>query len=703
MTSKDDQRQSGSPMSDEEFDARWPFDDDLDEFEREIEESLRDYVPVPDPHLEVKKIRAQEIARRTLAKEHPGRMTEEQKRQLPPGLLAYWRGEAPTPYTDPTAWEEFFDTAAADYDITWLASPDADRPGLPDNAAIAEGDAPMVSSTSPNRLYFGDNLDILREHVADESVDLIYLDPPFNSNATYNVLFRERSGEESAAQVTAFEDTWHWGWESETAFQDVVTRGPEKVGSLLAALRQFLGQNDMMAYLTMMSQRMIELYRVLKPTGSIYLHCDPTASHYLKLMLDAVFGAENFRNEIVWKRTYAHNDPKRYGRISDSLLFYTKSGVYTWNTQYQPYSEDYVNKFYRNEDERGKFQSVTLTGPGVSAGESGGRWRGYSPSDSGRSWSVPRRIIRSIAGEAGLKLSVNERLDLLDEHGYIYWPPNGEAPRFKQYLDEMSGIPVQNIWTDVDRLASHDRERLGYPTQKPETLLERIINASSNEGDVVLDPFCGCGTATVAAERLNRRWIGIDVTHLAITLVRHRLHDSFGDELRPYEIVGQPTDTGSAAALAEQDRYQFEWWALGLVDARPANDRRRGADAGVDGYINFFDDNSGKPKRVIVQVKSGHVNRGMIATLKGDMERERATLGVFITLQPSTEPMRQEALSAGIYTPEHFPDQQHPRVQILTIDELLASAGVSYPRGGAPATFRRAPRRRGQAQQNSLV
>ena len=293
---------------------------------------------------------------------------------------------------------------------------------------------------------------------------------------------------------------------------------------------------------------------------------------------------------------------------------------------------------------------------------------------------------------------------MLDAHGYIYWPPNGTAPRFKQYLHEMPGVPAQNIWTDIDRLSAHARERLGYPTQKPEALLERIINASSNEGDVVLDPFCGCGTATVAAERLNRRWIGIDITHLAITLVRHRLHDSFGDALRPYEIVGQPTDSGSAAALAEQDRYQFEWWALGLVDARPANDRRRGADAGVDGYINFFDDNSGKPKRIIAQVKSGHVNRGMIATLKGDMEREKAEIGVFITLQPPTEPMRQEALSAGIYTPEHFPDQQHPRVQILTIDELLAGRTVSYPRGGAPATFRQAPRRRrSQGRQNTLV
>jgi len=546
------------------------------------------------------------------------------------------------------------------------------------------------SSAHPNRLYFGDNLDILREHVADESVDLIYLDPPFNSNATYNVLFRERSGEESAAQITAFEDTWHWGWESETAFQDVVTRGPEKVGNLLSALRQFLGQNDMMAYLTMMAQRMIELHRVLKPTGSIYLHCDPTASHYLKLLLDAVFGNANYRNEITWKRTSTvkgnfGQGTKSWPRASDTLLFYTKTNAHKFEQQFLPYSQEYIDRSYRyTEPETGRrYRLVSMIGPG---GAAKGNPR-YEVMGVTRYWRYSE-----------------ERMQELIDQGLVVQTKPGTVPNRKYYLDEGQGVPVQSVWDDIGNLQAAAAERLGYPTQKPEALLERIINASSSEGDVVLDPFCGCGTATVAAERLNRRWIGIDITHLAITLVRHRLRDSFGDELRPYEIVGQPTDTASASALAEQDRYQFEWWTLGLVDARPANDRRRGADAGVDGYINFFDDNSGRPKRIIVQVKSGHVNRGMIATLKGDMEREKAEVGVFVTLQPSTEPMRQEALSAGIYTPEHFPDQQHPRVQILTIDELLAGANVAYPRGGAPATFRQAPRRRrGQGRQSSLV
>ena len=542
----------------------------------------------------------------------------------------------------------------------------------------------MTTPTAPNRLYFGDNLDILRQHVADESVDLIYLDPPFNSNATYNVLFRERSGEESAAQITAFEDTWHWGWESEIAFQDVVTQGPDKVGNLLSALRQFLGQNDMMAYLTMMAQRMIELHRVLKPTGSIYLHCDPTASHYLKLLLDAAFGPKNFRNEITWLRTLPHGNVRQmFGRSHDVILFYANGETAGWNQQYTDHRREYIEKFYRYVDSESgrRYRLVSCINPNPNRPNLTYEWKGVT-----KVWKWTR-----------------ERMQQAHDDGILVYSKNG-IPSYKNYLDQMKGTPMQDVWADIPPLMGSAQERLGYPTQKPEALLERIINASSNEGDVVLDPFCGCGTATVAAERLNRRWIGIDITHLAITLVRHRLRDSFGDELRPYEIVGQPTDTASAGALAEQDRYQFEWWALGLVDARPANDRRRGADAGVDGYINFFDDNSGKPKRIIAQVKSGHVNRGMIATLKGDMEREKATLGVFITLQPPTEPMRQEALSAGIYTPEHFPDQQYPRLQILTIDELLAGASVAYPRGGAPATFRQAPRRRrSQGQQSTLV
>ena len=544
----------------------------------------------------------------------------------------------------------------------------------------------MTTNSSTNKLYFGDNLDILRQHVADESVDLIYLDPPFNSNATYNVLFREKSGEQSAAQITAFDDTWQWGLESESAYHDVVMDGPKALADLLQAMRSFLGQNDMMAYLTMMAQRLAELYRVLKPTGSFYLHCDPTASHYLKLLLDAVFGINNFRNEIIWRRTTSHSDAKGFGSVHDSILFYNKEHDFQWNKVFQPLNPEYIENYYRYEDsDKRKFMSADLSAAGPGPERDFGE-RGMIAPPSGRHWMYD---------DAGITRLLQDNK--------IYWTKNG-VPRLKVYLDEHLGLPAQDVWDDILPLRSWHKERLGYPTQKPEALLERIINASSNEGDVVLDPFCGCGTAIAAAERLNRNWIGIDVTHIAITLIRHRLRDSFGEDLRPYTVLGDPKDRPSAASLAQHDRYQFEWWALGLVDARPAQDKRKGADSGVDGYINFFDDGSGKAKRVIVQVKSGHVQRNQIATLKGDMAREKAEIGLFITLEPPTAPMRSEAAAAGFYEPSHFLDHKFPRVQILTIEELLSGAQAQYPRFAPQATFRKAPRRqRQQREQKRMI
>ncbi len=532
-----------------------------------------------------------------------------------------------------------------------------------------------------NQLYFGDNLDVLREHIADESVDLIYLDPPFNSNATYNVLFRERSGEESAAQITAFEDTWHWNLESERTYREVVTQGPEKLGQLLQSMRDLLGQNDMMAYLTMMAPRLAELRRVLKPAGSIYLHCDPTSSPYLRLLMDSVFGIENFRTEIAWKRTSAHSDTRQgrrqHGRIHDSLLFYSKGDEFTWNPVYTPYDQEYVERSYRHvEPETGRrYVLDNITGPG---GATKGNPQ-YEVMGVTRHWRYSR-----------------ERMQELIDEGRIVQARPGAVPRYKRYLDEMPGVPLQDFWSDIGPIGSRAKERLGYPTQKPEALLERIISSSSNEGDLVLDPFCGCGTAVAVSERLKRRWVGIDVTHVAISLMRHRLSNSFGADLSDYTVVGLPQDVESARALATESehdgRYQFEYWALGLIEARPAGNGKKGADAGIDGYINFFDDGSGKAKRIIVQVKSGNVNRGQIATLKGDMEREKAEIGIFITLRPPTEPMLQEALSAGLYTPASLPNDSYPRVQILTIEQLLEGTRAEYPRYAASDTFKRAPR-----------
>jgi site-specific DNA-methyltransferase (adenine-specific) len=529
-----------------------------------------------------------------------------------------------------------------------------------------------------NQLFFGDNLDILRGgHIPVGSVDLVYLDPPFNSNATYNVLFAEKTGEKSAAQITAFEDTWHWGDEAAAAYDDAMHLGAPRLADLLRALRAFLGQNDMMAYLTMMAVRLVELHRVLKPTGSLYLHCDPTAGHYLKMILDAIFGPINFRNEIIWKRTSAHSSAKRYGPVHDVILFYTKSANFLWNPEYLIYDEKYIKSHYSQIDPDGRrWTASDLTAKEVRTGSSGKSWRGFDVTAKGNHW----------------KFTI-EKLEQLDAEGRIYWPPGGGWPRYKRYLDEMKGIPAQDIWSDIPPINAQAKERLGYPTQKPEALLERIIRASSNEGDVVLDPFCGCGTTVTVAERLKRRWLGIDITHLAITLIKKRLTDTFAKELAPYEVVGEPADPASAAALAEVNRHQFEWWALGLVDAAPAQDKKKGADKGVDGVIYFQERDDGPYHKIVVQVKSGHVNAAMVQQLKGAMEREKAAMGAFITLKPATRPMREEAAAADFYAPERFPERRFPRLQILTITDLFAGKKLEYPRWVPPRTFKQAARR----------
>ena len=544
-----------------------------------------------------------------------------------------------------------------------------------------------------NKLYLGDNLDILREYVPDESVDLIYLDPPFNSNATYNVLFQEKSGENSAAQIAAFEDTWHWGQESEYAYREIVEESPKKLSDLIQAFRMFLGQNDMMAYLTMMAQRMSELYRVLKPTGSIYLHCDTTASHYLKLLMDSIFDPRNYRNEIIWQRTFAGKPIyKNLPKNTDNILWYTKTDSYFFKPVLLPLSDDDIASFNLDDNDGcGKYNTQPIINPGYRPNLK------YVYKDlQGREWQPPKN---------GWRFN-EDRMHELEKQNRLYFKG---TIREKYYLSERlaKGKQASNIWADIPIVSGI--ESLGYPTQKPEALLERIIKASSNEGDLVLDPFCGCGTAIVVAERLHRHWIGIDITHLAITLMRHRLSNAFGKELSPYEIIGQPKDLESAKVLAQESehegRYQFEWWALGLVDARPAQDKKKGADKGIDGYINFFDDNSGKAKSIIVQVKSGHVSTSHIRDLKGVLEREKAQIGVYITLEEPTKPMKEEAASAGFYEPEHFPGNYYPRIQILTIQELLHGNNVEYPQHAPVATFKKAKRLRKSSndEQNRLL
>jgi adenine specific DNA methylase Mod len=343
------------------------------------------------------------------------------------------------------------------------------------------------------RLYFGDNLDVLRDHVSDESVDLIYLDPPFNSKRDYNLLFKSPRGHRTDAQIKAFEDTWHWGKQAQREFSEILKSHNTQVAELMRALRSFLGVNDLMAYLIMMASRLIELHRVLKPTGSLYLHCDPRASHYLKLVLDGVFGNGNFRNEITWKRTSAHNDARRFGANTDIIFFYTKTDRYVFNPVYQPYSDEYKARFRNTDADGRKWADDNLTAKGLTGG-------GYEYEYKGaRSlWRCPP-----------------ETMARLEAEGRLHFTKNGGI-RLKRYLDELPGMPCQALWDDISPINSQAAERLGYPTQKPLALLERIIHTSSNAGDVVLDPFCGCGTAIHAAQKLNRRWLGIDITHLAI-------------------------------------------------------------------------------------------------------------------------------------------------------------------------------------------
>ena len=533
-----------------------------------------------------------------------------------------------------------------------------------------------------NKLFYGDNLDVLRRYVKDESVDLIYLDPPFNSRQDYNVLFKEKDGTQAASQIQAFEDTWEWDTESRRVCDELIARG-DRVSDVMRAFRTFLGGSDMMAYLAMMAPRLIELHRVLKITGSIYLHCDPTASHYLKMLMDAIFSPQNFVNEIVWKRSSAHSDAKQgakhFGRVSDTILLYCKSDGRTWNPQYQPYDQTYLDRDYRRTDPDGRrYRIDNIQGPGGAAkGNPQYEFLGVT-----RYWRYSR-----------------QKMEELYRQGRIVQTRPGAVPQYKRYLDEMPGVPVQNVWTDIPVINNRSKEKLDYPTQKPEALLERIVKVSSNEGDIVLDPFCGCGTAIAAAQRLNRRWLGIDVTHLAVGLIKNRLQTAFGTEIsKTYDVVGEPTDLESAKELAGQDRFQFQAWALGLVGARTAQSNRRGADRGIDGKLFFRDDKDGDLRQIVLSVKSGNVQVRDVRDLIGVLGREKAEIGVLITLEEPSKPMLREAVEAGFYKSPYFTDEV-PRIQIRTIEELLAGRGIQYPRL-IDVTFKPAPKAKAAKAEN---
>ena len=490
-----------------------------------------------------------------------------------------------------------------------------------------------------NQLWYGDNLDVLRK-IPNDYVDLIYLDPPFNSNASYNMLFKEKDGKDSQAQVEAFTDSWEWVESTNYIFEEL-TMNEEyaDLANLINSLERFLGKNALMAYLVMMAVRLIELHRVLKATGSLYLHCDPTASHYIKLILDAVFGHENFKREIIWSldtvsgfKTTALN----WIRTHDTIMYYVKNiDKYMFNKQYLPHKPEYIARF-KKSDESGRL---------------------YRDDRSG---------------------------------GRI------------QYLDETPGRLLGDVWTDIMSFqqASTSKEIIGYATQKPEGLLERIIKASSNEGDLILDPFCGCGTTIAVAERLKRRWIGIDITWLSVDLMERRLKDAFAhkyiSELAPYEVKGAPQDLASAIDLANRDKYQFQFWAVTLIGARPYQDGKRGPDTGIDG-IRYFKDQEvgGQRQTVIVQVKGGkHVSSPHIRDLSGVLTRENAAIGVYICLTEPTDEMIKEKNRAGLYkTPT---GKMYPKIQILTIEDILVygkNIEIPFRDDDGHAAFKRATSR----------
>ena len=528
-----------------------------------------------------------------------------------------------------------------------------------------------------NKLYYGDNLDVLRRYVKDESVDLVYLDPPFNSRQDYNVLFAEKDGSRAAAQIMAFEDTWEWNQESSHAYEQLV-EGGGRVAEAMIAFHSFLGGSDMMAYLSMMAPRLMELRRVLKETGSIYLHCDPTAAHYLKMLMDGIFGPQHFRNEITWKRTSTHSDAKRWSPVSDTLLYYAKGDNPAWNPLHMAHTDEYIADKYRLQDKDGRRYTLdNMTSPKPRPNMMY-EWKGFASPTLGWRYS-------------------KETMARLDREGLIWYPDDkSKRPRLKRYLDEMSGVLMGNVWTDIAPINSQAQERLGYQTQKPEALLERIITASSNEGDLVLDPFCGCGTAIAVAEKLRRHWVGIDITHLAINLIKKRLRDHFGEEAgKTYDVIGEPVSLADAAELATQDKFQFQSWALGLVGARIATSAKKGADKGIDGRLYFHDDKSGKSKQIILSVKAGeNVNVAMVRDLRGVIEREKAEIGVLISMEAPSKPMVKEAADAGFYKSPHV-EGTFPRLQIFTVEQLLRGDQIAYPRL-LDVTYKQAPKAKGK-------
>ena len=516
-----------------------------------------------------------------------------------------------------------------------------------------------------NKLYYGDCLTIIRDKMRLASVDLIYLDPPFNSKRNYNAIYKDETGRPLPVQVEAFCDMWELDEQRERAIRSmpVLMREAGIDDSVAEFWRIWLNalrntQPRLLAYLSYMVERVIWMKGILKPTGSIYLHCDPTASHYLKVMLDGVFGHDNFRNEIIWKRTSAHSDAKAMGAVHDCILHYTATDKFTFNAQHVAYDKEYVKIRYKHQDEDGrKWMDDNITAKGLSGG-------GYEYEYKGKLsiWRVPL-----------------ERMKELDEQNRLYFTRNGGI-RIKRYLDQMKGLPLSDLWMDINPINSQSKERLGYATQKPVALLERILCASTNKGDVVLDPFCGCATTLEAAHKLGRRWIGIDIAFHAIrrvTQVRLRERCDLLDG-RDFEIEGVPLTLEGAQYLWEQDKYHFQQWVIEQVDGFVTS--KRTADGGIDGRL-YFDIGEKEFQSMVIEVKGGEsVNIGVVRDLRGVLEREDALLAGLIVMKElgtvKTRNFKREMAAAGDL---EVNGKFYPRMQMLTVADILDGQQFKTP------------------------
>lgn len=550
---------------------------------------------------------------------------------------------------------------------------DTSLPGIFDNA---------VPILSRNHLYYGDNLTIMRT-MPSACIDLIYLDPPFNSQRNYNLIYKKLTGLPVPEQEEAFCDAWDMDAEKEEMARrmPIVLRDYGVDQDLIQFWKAWIDalrhtQPRLLAYLVYMSYRLFEMKRILKPTGSLYLHCDPNASHYIKVILDGVFGHNSFKNEVIWRRTGAHGRAKRWGPIHDVILYYTKSDKYTWNRVYQKYDDSYLDNFYKFSDNGGRYRLVTLDGPGIRYGSSGQPWHNVDPTQKGRHWELPPdRALPDwfVHPEGYSEMSVQERLDVLDNAKLLYWPPRGKVPQYKRYLEISEGNPVQDIVGDIRPIGSQADERLGYPTQKPISLLKRLIEVSSNEGDVVFDPFCGCGTAVYAAHELNRKWIGCDIAILSVQIVKDVLFTRYGlKDGEHYNISGVPLSVEGANDLFDRDPRQFQHWSVELAGGFSST--KHSGDEGIDGRIHF--ETSDGLRNMVLSVKGGKLTPAFVRELRGVLEREGTEMAGFICLQEPTKGMDKEAAQAGIYT---YLGKNYDRLQIRTVKQLLEGNGFDTP------------------------